>query len=215
MGIINLDDSERDTLRSMLSSFNRISVREKELKDVVNALGYECELTLDPVLLMSKSRWDKTFPIEVPNNTEKFVLFVNYIPLSFNETSLRYYAKQRNMKFIKVNGSVIGKDTPDAITSASPIELLNMIRSAEVVFTSSFHAMVFSIIYEKEFYAAFSNNSKRAVSILEQLSIRDRLISKDTDLSNIQITPINYNYVNDILEELRKPSISYLKSNIR
>lgn len=117
------------------------------------------------------------------------------------------------MRFVKINGSVMAKDTPDAITSASPLELFNYIRNASVIFTSSFHALVFAIIYRKDFYASFANNASRAESLLNHLGIRNRLLPAGSSIPVIG-GDIDYISVHKRLSLLRNESTNYLEKVI-
>lgn len=213
MGIIELSELDKNRLKTLLANFDEISVREKDLQTFVTQLGYRCKLTVDPALFLKQNQWNDIFPI---NDIHKrgYVLMVNYIKDSFDEDVLRQYADEKNLMFIKVNGSVLGKDTPDAITDAGPEELVNLIRNADVVFTSSFHAMVFSIIYQKDFFAGFKNNSGRAESILKVLEIENRLIRK-ASLHELTIAcSLDYKHINERLNTLVYPSLEYLHNSI-
>lgn len=214
MGVMNLSNQDKETLYSLLSNFDELAVRESDLKLVVNELGYPCIQTVDPALLLCRTQWDVIFPTVKYTHNNSYVLFVNYIQDSFDESILRQYARERGLSFVKVNGSVIGKDTSDAITDAGPDELVNFIRNADVVFTSSFHAMIFSIIYEKEFFAGFTNNIGRAASVLKDLGIENRLIKGYSVIDLLTVQSLDYTSINLKLKYLIEPSIDYLKRSV-
>lgn len=214
MGNTDLSISDKVQLKTLLSNFDKIAVRESNLKMLVNDLGYSCKLTVDPALLLNQNQWDNIIPTTESSQKTGYVLFVNYMNGSFDESILRRYAVERKLSFVKVNGSVVGKDTPDAITDAGPKELVNFIRNANVVFTSSFHAMIFSIIYKKDFFAGFSNNFGRAQSILQCLGIENRLVRNITMQDLLDKSLIDYDSVTEKLENLISPSLEYLYSSL-
>ena len=208
------DIEDRQLLKELLGHMDQVSVREDDLLSLLKNLGFiNTRLCLDPALLLTSNQWDAVFPSsdkEIVDCKEKYVLFVNYILGSFNEKSLRNFAKKNGYAFVKINGSILGKDTTDAIVGASPLMLLNLIRNASFVFTSSYHAMIFSILYRVPFYASFANNRGRAKSLLINLGLENLYLSHDADL-NVEVPFINYNYVHEKLALMRKPSIDYLK----
>ena len=95
-------------------------------------------------------------------------------------------------------------------TSAGPDEFLNLIRNAEYVFTSSFHGLVFSILYHKQFFTSFKTNAQRAESILSSLGLSERLLTPMCKSLPV-VNNINYYDVNKKVVELREPSLKYLK----
>lgn len=211
MGILPSKDSVNDkrVLKSLLTHLDHIAVREESLQQYIQELGFsDVRLCIDPVLLLEAETWDKLFP--PANKSEKrYVLFVNYIPNSFNEIELRKFANRNHYDFIKINGTVLGKDTIDAIVGASPIEILDYIRNASIVFSSSFHALVFAILYKKVPFAAFAQNGDRAKSLLNRIGLSSFYLT-DYSLLNSENYYIDYKKVHKELEVLRHPSLRYL-----
>ncbi len=213
MGILCNADEDKMLLKELISQLNFISVREEGLLAIVQNLGFKnVKLSLDPALLLDSSKWDEVFPAKkelfIPNSP--YLLYVNYIPESFKEERIREFAECRGLKFVKINGSVIGKDTPDALVTVSPLELFNYIRNASFVFTSSFHALVFSILYKKELFASFARNSSRAKSLLESLGIGEYLLPALSSIPTLSYN-IDYSNVHSKLINLRAQSIGYLE----
>jgi polysaccharide pyruvyl transferase WcaK-like protein len=82
-----------------------------------------------------------------------------------------------------------------------------LIANAEVVVGNSFHGVVFSVIFEKEFYAVgMGNYSQRVVSLLTALDIPERYIEDGSYSSD----RINYHLVRERLGQLGKSSRQYL-----
>ena len=77
--------------------------------------------------------------------------------------------------------------------------------------TDSFHGMVFSILFHKQFLV-FQNKKRgnaRFASLLGRLGLLDHLISEDEDI-NIQYNVIDYKKVDEELKSLRDISLSFL-----
>lgn len=92
---------------------------------------------------------------------------------------------------------------------------IRRISGARYVMTDSFHGMVFSIIYRRQFvlYARTPKLTNRMSSLLSLLGIEDRIVqgttSADEILKKLQ-EPIDYEKVHCKLERLRMESTAYL-----
>lgn len=75
---------------------------------------------------------------------------------------------------------------------------------------SSFHGLAFSLLFGKQFYAAFKKNSGRAESLLAQLCIPGRLL-QPMGLIPEADSEIDYVAVYERMKELRNFSLQYLK----
>jgi hypothetical protein len=119
--------------------------------------------------------------------------------------------KKTGLDVVEINGLPFNK-TARGIDNG-PLEFLNLGLNAEYVVSTSFHGVVFSIVFEKQFYSlGMGNNSSRVKSILDALGIKDRLISdgNSIDMEN----KIDYHEVNIKLNILRQKSIEFLRQNI-
>lgn len=93
----------------------------------------------------------------------------------------------------------------------SPREFIKVLSNATFVITNSFHATVFSIIYQKKFCTfATKQSGSRMIDLLDELGISDRLASK---LQNIN-DDIDYGSVYTKLESYKDESVRYLINSI-
>ena len=77
---------------------------------------------------------------------------------------------------------------------------------AEMTIVDSFHGMVFSIIFNKPFWAIgnVSRGMSRFTSLLRMFHLEDRLLETD-HLDNVDFSkPIDWIMINGILEEKRR-----------
>ena len=103
------------------------------------------------------------------------------------------------------------------LTDVSPQQFVGLIKNSEFVFTSSFHATAFSVIFGKEFYTAASKNrSSRHENLLTQVNLKSRLI---VDIEEFQkettIEKIDYEDLNKKLEQLKVKSLNYLTQSLK
>ena len=208
-----LPNSEKDfeTLKELLFHINSISVREQNLLSLVSSLGYkDVEFVLDPTLLLGKKEWDAI----IPSNriiSEPYCLYYSLINDSFNEDAIRKFASERGLKFISLLGSAFNKPSIEKRTIDGPKEFVNLIRYADFVFTSSYHGMCFSIIYNRPFYASFSKNADRATSLLHTMSLDEHYLIPNSDIPQYQ----HYDSLCiDKLSSIKNKSIQFIKTNI-
>ena len=81
-----------------------------------------------------------------------------------------------------------------------PISFISLIKNAEYIITTSFHATVFSIIFNKKFIVVSnSKTSSRLANLLNKLDYNEK---------------IDYEIVEKLLEKERNKSIAFLKKAI-
>ena len=93
------------------------------------------------------------------------------------------------------------------------MEVLWAIKNAELVITDSFHACVFSILFNKPF-VCLGNKSRgnaRFESLLGMFGLRNRVVDEISKLEGVFKTPIDWNQVNGIIKQQRKKSMFFLE----
>ena len=128
-----------------LKEFNYISVREKHASDIVFELtGRDASVTLDPTLLLDRETWELCIRKPKVELQNRFICsyFLGAIP-----EAVEMLSKKTGLPIYRMN-CIEDED----FYTFDPCEFLYMIKNAEYVVTDSFHATVFSIIFNKEFY---------------------------------------------------------------
>lgn len=97
-------------------------------------------------------------------------------------------------------------------------EWIRRIGGASFVLTDSFHGVVFSLLYKRNFVAIKSNNGKdsRIVDLMSQLGLQNRLYDSTGALLNDGSwrKPIDYSLVDPVLYQMRAQSWDYLKTSL-
>ena len=107
---------------------------------------------------------------------------------------------------------VVHQENVINFTDAGPVDFLTLIKNASLVVTDSYHGMLFSINFRKEFYYLKNvpgANFVRTDDVLSLLDLNSRII-KDVNLINID-NKVNYDYTDQKLPVLREESINCLK----
>jgi len=209
MGVLPKREIDKQKLKDLLPNLNSISVRERDLHDLVVSLGYnEARQDIDPTLLLSSVDWVNMFNLKKRGNGEKYALYYK-IKGSFNVGSLQRFAKSRGLKLIIIHSKAISKGSDNQITTADPRQFLDLIYNADFVFTSSFHGLAFALLFHKPFLASFLKNAGRAASLLAALDLSDHLILPQKEISYLD--DINYEYVENRLIQMKVMSKDFLE----
>lgn len=170
--------------KSYLGKFSTILLREQTgARMVENLLNKKVETVLDPVFLLSKEEWNK---IIKPNKFDE--IQGNYILVYMPTVEMKIFAedlsKKYNLPIYNITEPIIRKKNSfgKIESSLGPDEFISAIKNAKYIVTASFHATVFSIIYNKEFFINIDSKGKsrgsRLIDLLNLLEIKNREISK-------------------------------------
>ena len=219
LGTSDYPNEYKDAVKELLSSFSYISIREKKGEELLSSfIEKDITTVLDPTLLLSKNEWDKIATKTKQNKKYAIGYFLTYNQEYINWTIQD--AKRRNIElfFFQINPHVY--EYSNNVVAAGPREFISYIKEAEFVYTDSFHATVFSILYEKDFltFKRFKDGSEndqisRLVNLFQLTDIKDRYIDSD-NLLFIPSTQIDKNVFANALhyiETERLNSISFLK----
>lgn len=204
-------EDELQKIKKLLPLFNHISVREQSGVDICkNLFNVNSDLVVDPTLLLSSKIYIQNLKLK-ENKTNKITTYI----LDSNQEKTNII-------------STISKEL-----NSSPINLyqkrfgyysveywLEQIMNANFVIVDSFHGMVFSLIFNKEFLVI--NNKTRGatrfLNLLSQLGLEFRIIEEDieqTKLISIINQKIDYTQVNNRLSSLVDNSMNKLKDYLK
>ena len=101
------------------------------------------------------------------------------------------------------------------IRGICPEEFLFYINYAFCVVNNSFHATVFSILFQKQFVTmAFQNRSVRMLELLKKVGLQDRYCDRDQNTITIMEKKIEYNKVEDKINKMKIKGIDYIDKQI-
>jgi hypothetical protein len=210
MGIIELNNDDKEFLKIALKNFNAISVREIQLKNELKKISdLPIEHTVDPVLLLKDSWLLYTKKI---NYRKEYILVYNL----FNDDILNEIAKQVSEKYsyelVYLTGKIDRINRNKKVKyNVNPLEFITLISNSKFVITSSYHGVLFSIIFEKQFYCYLDWNIDRVKSVLNLLGLSERFVTNDPVL-NLK-DKIDYKRVNKILEKEILKSKNFILKN--
>jgi len=205
--------------KTKISKIDYISVREENAKKVLQEIGIkkDIEVVLDPTLLLTKEEWNKEIN-ELKNGIKE-----KYILAYVIENNEEYYkivnelSRRTGLKVVHFEKN--NKKYENSLRSAytqGPLEFLNLIKNAEYVVATSFHACIFSILFHKKFFIVpHLNTGSRVTNLLDKLQIKGRIFNTFEEFKNIDYNfETNYENVEKILQQEREKSMSFLKGAI-
>lgn len=208
MGSKELRKEEKTFYKQALQNFDSISVRESQLSILLRPLTEKkVSVVLDPALLAEPTIWESI--IIKPKIKEKYVLIYQVRTNSNTMRIASNIAKQINGRVITLHAWLSPNISKNNFQCASPEEFLGWIKYASCVVTTSFHGTAFSIVFNTPFYTIKLENDVdvRSLSILKQVGLNERFISKD---SSPKFTTIDFTNTNSKLLELRNLSKRFL-----
>lgn len=192
-------------LSEYVRNFHTLSFREKTVRDEVKRLtNIEGRVDIDPSLLLNIDDWNQLDLSSSFTKNGKYLLTYFLHEGSDNlyfKTIVEAYARRIDCKVIDMFDIAF-----------SPLTFLSAIKNATGILATSFHAVAFSILFKKQFYALKTTDGKdiRYINLLDVLGIPQRVIELD-ELLTINDSPIDYRNVDERLDRLRTESIEYLK----
>lgn len=149
-----------------LSDFDYISVREKEGAEILsNLIGRQVEVISDPVFLIPKEKWI-SLAGDNQSRDKKYVFCYFLGNSKRNLIKIKKYCVENDFEMIVLSNEERRcheeKIADRIVYSISPFEFIQMIYSAELICTDSFHCVSFSIILDKRFvpFMKYSANDK-------------------------------------------------------
>lgn len=224
----NLNKWETRYIIDAIKDFKAVSLREKSSIMALSNCKNELPITNmpDPTFLLSKDDWDdllKKNEIKTEYNNYIFCYLLGNNILQ-RKIVLRY-AKKTGKKIVYFP-HVLGKFRAEDVNfscipqyACGPDEFISLIKNADIVITDSFHAIVFSLIYQKKFVAfkrdkdSFENDMISRISdLLESVGLSNFLINNSfTELCHSQGKIYNFKKANDWIESERGRAYAFLR----
>ena len=206
-------------ISSFLNDFSFISVREMEGKQIVENISgrRDCSVVLDPTIMVSANEWRQLKSKSRVDLPDKYVVCYflgnTYIPHKWIETvAARLNCPIVNLTTFRTRNEICGAQ----LDTLGPLDFLSVIDNATCVLTDSFHATVFSILFEKEFFSfnkhkneSAVNENSRLYTLLEKLQLGDRHVV-DNEVIPSDFPSISYKEVKEALGREKRLSNTFL-----
>ena len=193
--------------RRLIEQFDAVSVREKSaIKLIQDKLGYrQVEHVLDPTLLISANEYLDLCKDEKIN--DKIIGCYILDQSQFKVEIVNKVSDTLNLPYVICSNYV---------TSGFSVEKwLAMFRDSEYIVTDSFHGVVFSIIFKKQFIVIANDKrgGDRFSSLLSLFNLSNRIIQSIDEIDGLHT--IDYSEVYNILHKYKDYSIDFLLSSLK
>lgn len=165
-----------EKVRPYIERFDKISVRENTGKKILEEAGFDqVDIMPDPTLLLSNEDYEQLMP-EVAPETSPFAFFYVLQRAQFVIMNLEnYFRENGNLKVINNKASEYGKFGIE--------HWLFYMKNAEVVVTNSFHGLVFSLMFKKNFVVVpiegvQAGMNDRIHTLLDKFGLKKRIVSE-------------------------------------
>ncbi len=212
-GVASLQQPYFDQWAALLNDYERITVREKSGAELVRKLiNKEVSVVLDPTMLLTPGQWEEILPKAVQKGNYVFVY-----QMSHSNLLAKYANKVRgflNSKILYVPFPIGGFCKCKISLGLSSLEWLRAIHDSKFVITDSFHGVVFSIIFRRQFYYIITSETvkkrlSRLSTLLTTLGLEDRIVETASDFHPEAM--IDYDLVHNKLIAERDRSLNILK----
>lgn len=216
----SIDEAYKMRILKDVESFQAILTREEDGRRLLKSIGVKKEIgtVCDPVFLLGKKEWTEKLALEQIEKKRKKYLLLYFVAKPTDAIPFaKKIAEQDDLEIVYVNINAeknIPSDFTDVI-GIGPREFLGLIKNAEVVITTSFHAMAFSLIFNKNFYYELckdgSNNNSRLENLANICDVTDREILTSYPTRENEI---NWDAVNNSINCYAKDSLRVLLDKI-
>ena len=212
----NYSKKQEKVCGQLLQLFNAVSVRERSAVDLCKEhWDVTPEVVLDPTLLLSRSDYEEiikqSYATKSPGDLLCYVLDEN----EEKRRIINNIVVQQDLTPFRINSRYEDLSAPLNERIQPPVEQwLRGFMDAKFVVTDSFHACVFSIIFNKPF-VVIGNKERgmaRFISLLSMFGLEERLIDMNSSYSYNCELNIDWEQVNKNLNSWREKSSSFIKN---
>lgn len=204
--------------KKYISEIPHVSVREKAGARLIKEItGRDVPVVLDPTLLLGRGDWDDVADDARIKLPERYVLryFLGGTPTTV-DNKIADYCRNNDLREIDAISSI-----DSLLPSMGPAEFVKAISRAEHVYTDSFHAVCFSIIYRRPFTVfsrmgeiGFGDMTTRFESLFDALSLNNNVITSFKDWTP-ELDVLSYEQIDAVLGECEKFSKKYLSDALK
>ena len=210
-GVETIPDEYLMFYRKMLGNYLNCSVREISGKKLYETItGKLAKVVLDPTLLLERNDWEKLTKSEFIKSDYIFAYFLGLKDFRVLN-QIKEYAKNKGYDFV-----LCADD--NGFYGLGPIEFLKYIKNSEMVITDSYHGLIFSLVFHKEFKFIQRNVKKCLNNMNSRIETLFDILSINRDVCNLENlynnAAINFDEIDKEISLLRQDSIKYLKDRL-
>ncbi len=222
-GVSTLNDVYLARAAEFLATFSAISVREITGASLVKRAGRDADVVCDPTMLLCKDEWGALTrgSCAVPPEPYVFCYFLG--KNAWNRDCAKRLAKLTGCKVLAIShlDEYVGYDDDFADVQPydiDPFQWVELLANARYVCTDSFHASVFSCLFEKQFFTfrrhegmGTQSTNSRLDTLLGKMGLLGRLCESEADFDQIAEDEIDFINTRKLLSDYRAESLDWLR----
>lgn len=214
-GIDQFDGTEleKTNVKQLIQLFDHVSVREQSGVDICRTLfDRNVDLVVDPTLLLEPETYRKLFDSSNCLEGNKIVTYILDASLK-KDALVKALSDKLNLQIEKLYEKKIQYKSVE--------RWLKSIAEAKFVVVDSFHGMLFSIIFNKQFIVINNahRGSTRFMNVLNKLDLSIRCVAEEEIsealIKSILSQEIDYNILSQKMKSLKSDSIQILNEYLR
>ena len=210
----SIPEKKREQFRAGISGFEHLSVREEGAINIIKELtGQDAMLVADPTLLLTPKEWLEVSrkPAWFKEKYERGYILSYYLRKE-PPSELKDLSKKMNLPLVNLLDNknywhyTIG-----------PEEFIWLFANASLVYTNSFHGVIFSIIFQRLFVnreieqdRKGTNMSLRIPSLLKMFGLENRIARAANDFKIENMMEIDYGTCEKVLPAEREKAFRFL-----
>lgn len=214
LGRDNFEDDRMKKLAEQIADFESVMLRESTSIPLLKPYAsFPLYHVIDPVALLSLDDF-RRIAIK-PKITEPYAVMYLADSSPLLDAAVEMLSIEMNLKIVHICGFKKKCRYDYLLKDAGPEEILGYIINADYILSASFHATIFSILFNKPFSALLpgENTNARIENLLTFLGLNNRVIHNIQELDMLK-EPIDYSGVNCHLASFKEKSIHQLLSVI-
>lgn len=208
-GLDRIPEKYEEQWIKYLNGMRHISVRETSAANYIKSVcEKDVEVLLDPTMLVDRKVWDEM----ILSNSEKRKSYLLTYILGDDEsnTFIREVASKKGLQLIQLNDR-----TASDLFTVGADKFVSLIANAEMIITDSFHACVFSILYEKEFFVIHRKGDiddifSRVDNLLNIFDLQDRVIDS-MSIDKLIAKPLSHENIENVLIREKNKAEKFLE----
>ncbi len=176
-------NKHRNAIAQNLKNFGRISLREPIGKEYFDSSRVAFTRHLDPVFLFPAGHWLSMAAHRT--ETKPYVLYYEALSAHGLYEAAREYARKNRLKLICISQRLRSYPGSERRFFLSPPDFLAALAGAEMVFTTSFHAVAFSVLLQKPFYSETIDSKGKTNRRVKDLLCAAQMSGRDIALAQI------------------------------
>lgn len=213
-GAMSVSDEWKEWFTENLKSFPNLSTREQSGREIIKKLiGRDAVITIDPTLALDSKEWRIITKKPINIDTSKKYILTYFLGGICSETLSIINIYRDKYGFEVYN---LLDHNQKNVFSSGPREFLYLIENAQLVLTDSFHACVFSFIFNRPFQVfdrigTEGEISTRIDSFLNMFKLERKAVGNNV-INNV--IENDYSDGKKILKEKQNELLDFLKKSM-